>query len=340
MPNRRVLMLVLVFLAVLCPERPAQPEDGARVRALTAWGQYAEAEALGRQVVSELERTRGPDDSTTLSAIGSLASALGARGDYVEAEVLSRVVLTRLEDKAAKGSQLDASGRIEVSPTNEFSIIAAIDKLASALRNQGKYSEAEVLSRRALAEQRQAGACPPGAGCQPFAGTIPLSLSTNLAATLALEGQYKEAEQQLRRVLADLPPGDRPAVATGALAFVHLQRAEYLEAESLARQTLVSAERRLGPNHPQTLDSIALLAGVLDAERKYVEAAPLHRRALAGFEREYGAAHPTVARALSAFGLHVLRASGPEQAEAPLERSLAIREQRLRPGHPDIAESL
>ena len=40
-------------------------------------------------------------------------------------------------------------------------IIAAIDKLAIVLRNQGKYPEAEALSRRALAEQRQAGACPP-----------------------------------------------------------------------------------------------------------------------------------------------------------------------------------
>ena len=110
--NGLVLFLVLVSLAAECAGHapyPAASEDDARVRALTAWGQYAQAEALARRVVSELERTNGPDDSTTLSAITSLASTLGARGAYVEAEVLLRRVLTTLDDKAAKGPQLDAT---------------------------------------------------------------------------------------------------------------------------------------------------------------------------------------------------------------------------------------
>jgi tetratricopeptide (TPR) repeat protein len=335
--------LSLAWLTTGCASQHREYyRSGHRVIELVAWGKYAEAEALGRKTVADLERTNGANDGQTIAAVSDLALTLSARGDYVEAESLRRRVLAAFEAGTLRW----------VDAWRSVAIAIATGDLAIALRDQGKYTEAEAASRRAYAtagtwrtqEFGQIGERLP---------VLSQLLSVNLAATLALEGKYSEAESLYRSVVgqreslsivgwrspAALAPGQAALQPACGLALVLAAEAQFGEAEALARSAATDLEGRLGPNHPQTLESISALARVLDAWGKYGEAEPMHRRVLAGFEREYGADHPLVARALFELAHNALKSGRPLEAEAALERSLGIRDRRLRPGHPDIADS-
>ena len=336
-----LLILILSWLAVGCAGQAYKA--GPRVHELRAWGEYAEAEAVSRAAVKDLERTNGPDNMQTLTAVDDLTVTLVIRGNYREAESLLRGVLARYE-ASAFGLMPSAYA------TGEMALVTAI--LATTLRHEGKYAEAEATARRARS---------PAETLQPHefgfrGGEIlrPLSefLAEDVAATLAARGEYAEAEDLYRSVLRE-PEGWFPDMwslvvggrlgrlqATGDLALVLAAQARYGEAEVLARQAVADSEHRLGPNHPQTLEAVSALARVLDARGRCAEAEPMHRRVVRGFEREYGADHPLVARALSDLGANALRLGNVPEAEVALERSLAIRELRLGAAHPDTAESL
>lgn len=57
-------------------------------------------------------------------------------------------------------------------------------------------------------------------------------------------------------------------------------------------QILAARERVLGPEHPDTLESINNLAGLLRAKGDMAGAEPLFRRGLADRERVLGLEHP------------------------------------------------
>ena len=56
-------------------------------------GKYAEAEALGREVLGALKRVLGAEHPDTLATEGNLAVSLRGQGKYAEAEALGREVL-------------------------------------------------------------------------------------------------------------------------------------------------------------------------------------------------------------------------------------------------------
>jgi hypothetical protein len=56
-------------------------------------GEYAQAEALGRQAVDTMRRTTGLENSNTLSSMEDLANIYIAQGKYAEAEPILRQVL-------------------------------------------------------------------------------------------------------------------------------------------------------------------------------------------------------------------------------------------------------
>ena len=60
----------------------------------------------------------------------------------------------------------------------------------------------------------------------------------------------------------------------------------------MLRQTLARREKVLGPEHPDTLESINNLASVLNSQGKYEEAEAMHRQTLAGCEKVLGHEHP------------------------------------------------
>ncbi|USP80973.1 ankyrin repeat domain-containing protein [Curvularia clavata] len=107
--------------------------------ALSAQGQYEEAEAMNRQVLERYEKVLGPNHPTTLGCMSNLAAALSAQGQYKEAEVINRQVLER--------SKKELSGMVRPDhPTT----LGCMSNLAAALSAQGQYEEAEEINRQTL----------------------------------------------------------------------------------------------------------------------------------------------------------------------------------------------
>ncbi|CUS15401.1 unnamed protein product, partial [Tuber aestivum] len=55
----------------------------------------------------------------------------------------------------------------------------------------------------------------------------------------------------------------------------------------------------LGPDHPDTLESLNNLALVLRNQGKYGESEGMHRRAIEGFEKVLGPDHPNTLKSLN-----------------------------------------
>jgi tetratricopeptide (TPR) repeat protein len=74
------------------------------------------------------------------------------------------------------------------------------------------------------------------------------------------------------------------------------QRGQYREAEPLRKSALVMCEHVLGPEHPDTAQTLGNLAALYHDQGKYELAAPLFQRAMAIYEQKLGADHPSTTR--------------------------------------------
>jgi tetratricopeptide (TPR) repeat protein/transcriptional regulator with XRE-family HTH domain len=105
-------------------------------------------------------------------------------------------------------------------------------------------------------------------------------------------------------------------------------------------RTLAIRERVLGPDHPDTAQSLSNLAWLLREQSEFAAARPLVECALDIQERILGPDHPDTAEGLNNLAA-LLWDEGELAAARPLfERALAIRERVLGPDHPDTAEGL
>ena len=118
------------------------------------------------------------------------------------------------------------------------------------------------------------------------------------------------------------------------------QSAQYEQAEPLYQRALAIRERVLGPDHPDTADSLNNLAVLYFHRGKYEQAEPLYQRALAIREQVLGPDHPDTANSLNNLAMLYHHRGKYKQAEPLLDRALAIRERVLGPDHPDTARSL
>jgi class 3 adenylate cyclase/tetratricopeptide (TPR) repeat protein len=117
-------------------------------------------------------------------------------------------------------------------------------------------------------------------------------------------------------------------------------RANYLAARPLYERALAICEKVLGPEHPNTANSLSHLASLLEAQGDLAAARPLLERALAINEKVHGPEHPGTATGLNHLA-RLLQAQGDLAAARPLhERALAIREKVLGLEHPHTAWSL
>ena len=212
----------------------------------------------------------------------------------------------------------------------------SLNNLASLYQAQGKYAEAEPLSRRVLAiSEKILGPDHPG---------VATSLN-NLASLYQAQGKYAEAEPLSRRVLAireKILGPDHPDVVTSlnTLASLYQAQSKYAGAEPLFRRSLAIREKALGPDHPDVATSLNNLAELYHDQGKYVEAEPLSRRALAISEKTLGPDHHAVGASLNTLALLYQFQGEYAEAEPLYRRSLAISEKALGPDHLDVATSL
>jgi CHAT domain-containing protein len=266
---------------------------------------------------------------------------------------------------------------VATSADDPLAEAAALRQQAKALFEQGKFTEAEPLYRRALtlAEQAKGQDSIEAADVLDDLGQVareegrygeaePLlkqslaireqklgaqdlevaSSLNNLGALYLVQGRYAEAEPLNRRALEiqekALGP-DHPQVATSLnnIAYDLRRLGRFAEAEPLAQRALALAEKTLGPDNPTTAGYANNLAALYMNMGRLSEAEPLAKRGLAGREKAFGPDHPEVAYSLTDLALVYMSENRLDDAKPLLERALAIREKALGPGNPYVAQS-
>lgn len=122
-----------------------------------------------------------------------------------------------------------------------------------------------------------------------------------------IEGQKPKMEANYLYVLAD----------------ISRLKGEYVEAESLYKQSREIREKILGLDHPDVASSLYGLALVYSEQRKYAEAEPIYEQALEIREKVLGPDHPDVGEILYSLALLYNRQGKYTEAEPLYERSLA-----------------
>jgi len=155
----------------------------------------------------------------------------------------------------------------------------------------------------------------------------------------ARAGHYVIRIDELREATSS----DRPLVEAVSLYQQSLSlsaKREYREALPLAERVLSIREKFLGPEHPDVLSTLDLLAGLSQMTGNLERAETTYARTVALAEKNYGPLHPTVAFYLDRLARIFESKGSYSQAEALLTRSLTIRENAFGREHLDICESL
>ncbi len=106
------------------------------------------------------------------------------------------------------------------------------------------------------------------------------------------------------------------------------------------RRILQEQERILGPEHPDTLNSVNSLGNLLSGKGDYAGAEALYRRALAGYEKALGAEHLNTLMSVNNLGVLLSDKGDYAGAEAFYRRALAGYEKALGAEHPDTLMSV
>ncbi|KAL2783319.1 hypothetical protein BJX66DRAFT_132060 [Aspergillus keveii] len=209
-------------------------------------------------------------------------------------------------------------------------------RTGSCLQSDGRYGEAEIISRNVLAMRERA--------CGPDDVDTLISVS-NLGLVFAQQGKYKEAEAMHQRALQGfekvLGP-EHPNTLSGVsnLGSVLEEQGKYEEAEAMHRRDLAGSEKVLGPEHPDTLTSVSQLGLVLAQQGKYAEAKAMHQQALQRRQKVLGPEHPDTLTSVSNLGSVLALSCKYEEAEAMHQRALQGSEKMLGPEHPDTLISV
>jgi tetratricopeptide (TPR) repeat protein len=118
------------------------------------------------------------------------------------------------------------------------------------------------------------------------------------------------------------------------------ERGQYGIADQLARASLQARQEILGVDDAETLDSMNMVALVLEYQGKYELAEEINRRALAGKEKVQGMDHPSTLESMDNLAVVLRYQWKYEQAEDINRRALAGRAKVLGMDHPDTLISM
>ena len=124
------------------------------------------------------------------------------------------------------------------------------------------------------------------------------------------------------------------------LGLLYTQQANYEKAKPLCQRALAIREKVLGPEHPDTAQSLSNLAGLYNSQGLYAKAEPLFQRALVIREKVLGPEHPDTAQSLNNLAGVYDSKGFYAKAELLYLRALAINQKAFGPEHPNTAQSL
>jgi CHAT domain-containing protein/tetratricopeptide (TPR) repeat protein len=287
---------------------PAPAGRGAEISALIDAGHYPQAERAAKELLAEVERTRGSDSPQAAEALDLLVQALDLDGR--DSEPQTRI----LAERAVRLKE-----RLYLPDHPE--VAASLHLLVLVLAGLREDAAAKPLAERALAIRLKA--------LGPDHPDYARSLHA-LAVVVWDLGDLGAAMTLLERSVAicekALGP-DHPLVASRLrnLGNVRWAMGDDGGARPLLERSLAIREKALGPEHPDvawSLDSLAVLQRDLG---EYAEARALEERAVAILEKALGAESPNVATSLDGLGALLWQMGELTAARSALERSLAIR---------------
>ncbi len=226
-------------------------------------------------------------------------------------------------DGQRTGPQLDSD---QAEPLGMLAGPQLGTELGEALRQLGRYQEAESLLRQSLDIR---------ATILGRRHSDTRSTQHNLGLVLLHLAQLDEAEAIFRElIVVGETSGNPDTAALSCLGSVLQARGDYAGAEPLYRRELEASERVLGPEHPSTLTGVNNLAGLLESQGDYAGAEPLYRRALEACERVLGPEHPSTLTGVNNLACLLERKGDHAGAEPLFRRALEARERVLGPEHP------
>ena len=198
------------------------------------------------------------------------------------------------------------------------------------LEAQGRYAEAEVLQREALASIEESSEDGP---------EVSAIVLQRLAIVLLRLGRIAEAEalqKQSLEIKSGTLPFDHVEIISGLHNRAYLLAAQdhLKEAEALFRQILVTEAKTRGETHPSFISSLYQLACVLSKQGRHSEAEALLRRVLVVVTETLGKDHPSYGSALHQL-VGELRSLGRfQEAEPWITELLQVRESVQGADHP------
>ena len=128
--------------------------------------------------------------------------------------------------------------------------------------------------------------------------------------------------------------------AVELFAMVYKSQGQYDKAERLYNRALEGREEKLGPTHPDTLNTVQSLAVVYRNQGRYDEAEQLYNRALEGHEEKLGPMHPDTLIYGSGLALVYWNQGRYDEAEQLYGQALEGYEEKLGPTHPDTLNTI
>jgi CHAT domain-containing protein/tetratricopeptide (TPR) repeat protein len=235
-------------------------------RCFELMGDYAKAEAIGRQAAERLAQRSGRHGAEEAEPLSVLSRACAHQGKWEEAESLAKQAIAIVEgDRGARSKE-----------ANE-----ARQTLALIFALQGRLEEAEVLVRRSLADSAQE---------KEGQGDVALYLSA-LASLLWEAGKHDEAEQIFVKTIAKAERdwgSDSVALAlvNANLAANYFYQGRYEESERLTRQSLATLRDALGEGHPRVAMMHINLATAEAAQGRWAKAAEDNDNGCRGMARQ------------------------------------------------------
>lgn len=162
-----------------------------------------------------------------------------------------------------------------------------------------------------------------------------------LGGALRYSALHPHWEGLLRRIAQhDSPEACESSREQTLVASIHRMHGNFSLSQSLQERALAARWRTLGPEHPDTLESLNHLAILLADQEDLAGAEPLFRRALEARERTLGKTHRQTLSSLNNLAV-LLQNQGDLAGAEPLHRrALAASECTLGPDHPDTLASL
>jgi tetratricopeptide (TPR) repeat protein len=259
------------------------------------------------------------------------AGALLAESDEWERLMRSGQSLERAGNyREAAVSFRDAERIAQKSELRDRRLMLALNSLALAYKEMGRFSEAERCLRRALTSFDKA---------KDRNHPDRALLLTNLSLLYQEEGKAAKSEQLLTEAIAIdtavLPPGDsRLLLAHAAMAELVLMQARYSEADKQLQESLAAFEKQ--PDRWKR--EIGTLRGdlgvVRESQGRDEEAVQLFEQSIAMLEEATSRSHPILLRSLvNLASLNAARGRASD-ADSAFRRAIAIAEDHLGTEHP------